>query len=691
MIKVKFDEIGNQIIDSELTEALHATAFQVVRQWQILTKDKNLNTTEFSLVGTNNQFVKADKNQVMLTTKKNLTLEKVLDDLTLQAEAVRKKLGHELVLWPFSEKLHASLANKVGSQIRLTLPEKLFSELYAAKFSKSEVPYVDFRNQVYFKLLREFSLHQAFLVYLFGATPYAWVVQTNETNASPKRSMVAASLQEATGTIDYSSLENYLNSLKAKDLPLKLAGNYRDPLEMKASGVHYLELNLIDLDPFHAQGVTAHQLRLLEVMSGYFLMNEEKATTESLAEANELAKAVANENPFAKTKIFAKAYAFLKELDRFAKKFNYPKWQGTFDVLKKRLEKSEETPTTRLLRTQGKHETLADYGMFLAQKYQESALIKEVTLDKNTQLILDEAVVAGIDYHTVLPQAGILQLNGKLLKQGIQTTKDSAVMSELWQHKQTAKEFLGSQNVNVSRGFVVTSRQEAKAIYPLLKDKAVVIKNAVAPSDKTTRLFRMPPTEHELLAVVEQQLKQTAAVLIEQVVVGSVYRALVVNDEIISLVERIPANVVGDGRLTLKDLISRKNARARAEFEMIELGEVEKATLKSQGLTLESVIPRGIQVLLRYDATYNTGSQAYEVLDEIDQSYLTELKRQMDLLQLHDGSLDVVIPNIYQPYSEPTHLTFLNAHAYPALALNEFVLLKQEKQPIAQKVLAQFK
>ncbi len=33
---MKFDEIGDQIIDSDLTEALHAFTFQVIRRWQIL-------------------------------------------------------------------------------------------------------------------------------------------------------------------------------------------------------------------------------------------------------------------------------------------------------------------------------------------------------------------------------------------------------------------------------------------------------------------------------------------------------------------------------------------------------------------------------------------------------------------------------------------------------------------------------
>ncbi|MEY8737084.1 bifunctional glutamate--cysteine ligase/glutathione synthetase [Lactobacillus sp. AN1001] len=668
---MKFDEIGDQIIDSDLTEALHAFTFQVIRRWQILDRQKNLNTQTLPLVGTKNEYVTVQEAQLTLKTKANLSLEGALTDMELQGQALRKRLGSQVVVWPFSEKLHASLAKGVGSKIRLALPEQLFTELYAAKFSKSKISYVTFRNQVYHKLLEEFSLKKAFLIYLFGATPYAWGTKASESQVSPKRSVAAQA--------------------KLADAGIKLSGTYQEPSEMQTKGVHYLEFDLLDFDPFHENGVTAHQLRLLEVMAGYFLLNESTTTPSDLQAAETLAKEVASENPFAKSQIFVQANTFLKQLDRFAQKFGYAKWQGTFDVLKKRLETPAETPSTRLLRTQGKHETLADYGAFLAQNYQEAALLKEPSRDKNTQTILDEAIISGLSYQEVMPSQGIIELNGKLLKRGIQTTRESAIMTELWQQKQLAKQYLSGQAVNTSQAWIVNNRQELKQLYPTLKGKAVIVKNAVGDSKAQTQLFRLPPTQAELTRAFEEQAKETTQVMIEQVVQGSVYRALVVNDEIVSLVERIPANVVGDGRSTLKELINRKNARARAEFETITLGEVERETLKAQGLKLESVIPRGIQVLLRYDATFNTGSQAYEVLDEVDSSYLTEIKRLAEALQLHDGALDIIIPNIYQPYTEQAQMTFLNAHAYPALALNEYVLLQTEKQPIAQKMIAQFK
>ena len=55
---------------------------------------------------------------------------------------------------------------------------------------------------------------------------------------------------------------------------------------------------------------------------------------------------------------------------------------------------------------------------------------------------MDEAIISGLSYQEVMPSQGIVELNGKLLKRGIQTTKESAIMTELWQQKQLAKQYL---------------------------------------------------------------------------------------------------------------------------------------------------------------------------------------------------------------------------------------------------------
>ncbi len=110
--------------------------------------------------------------------------------------------------------------------------------------------------------------------------------------------------------------------------------------------------------------------------------------------------------------------------------------------------------------------------LFLAQNYQEAALLKVPSRDKNTQTILDEAIISGLSYQEVMPSQGIVELNGKLLKRGIQTTKESAIMTELWQQKQLAKQYLSGQAVNTSQAWIVNNRQELKATIPNIEGQS---------------------------------------------------------------------------------------------------------------------------------------------------------------------------------------------------------------------------
>ena len=164
---------------------------------------------------------------------------------------------------------------------------------------------------------------------------------------------------------------------------------------------------------------------------------------------------------------------------------------------------------------------------------------------------------------------------------------------------------------------------------------------------------------------------------------GSTYRALIADKKVVSIVEKIPANVVGDGRSTLEQLLAKKQ---------YVLDEIETETLKNQGIRLDEVIPRGIQVLLRYDASSNTKAQYLEVLDEIDQSYLTKIVELAESLHLNDGGIDVILPNLYQPYdlAHPELLVFLSAHTEIDYSIHENVMLL-DSQDIATKLLQAWK
>ncbi len=163
---------------------------------------------------------------------------------------------------------------------------------------------------------------------------------------------------------------------------------------------------------------------------------------------------------------------------------------------------------------------------------------------------------------------------------------------------------------------------------------------------------------------------------------GSNYTALIVGGKVISLVERIPQNVVGDGRSSIEKLIQNKRAKRKSLQSNFEFGKFQIATLAEQGRTSKDILPRGVQLYLRYDASTGTGADYFEALTEANRSCLGKIEQLAKILKMNDGGLDVIISNIYQtPNGEDNQFVFLNAHASPCFSEHELTLLGKTQHP----------
>ena len=67
------------------------------------------------------------------------------------------------------------------------------------------------------------------------------------------------------------------------------------------------------------------------------------------------------------------------------------------------------------------------------------------------------------------------------------------------------------------------------------------------------------------------------------------------NDKVYAVLLRIPANVKGDGKHTIEELVMQKNRdplrgrEHRTPLESIQLGELENLMLKGQGYQMDSI------------------------------------------------------------------------------------------------------
>ncbi|MDV2583320.1 CapA family protein [Alkalibacillus haloalkaliphilus] len=105
--------------------------------------------------------------------------------------------------------------------------------------------------------------------------------------------------------------------------------------------------------------------------------------------------------------------------------------------------------------------------------------------------------------------------------------------------------------------------------------------------------------------------------IIEEHIDGDEVRVYVVNNEIIAATKRIPANVIGDGKNSIKQLIQDKNKERDKNpnygNRQIKVDQELKATLKGQGLSVNSVPKKSERVFLRKKSNISSGGEPVDL------------------------------------------------------------------------------
>src|SRR5204862_7018915 len=105
-------------------------------------------------------------------------------------------------------------------------------------------------------------------------------------------------------------------------------------------------------------------------------------------------------------------------------------------------------------------------------------------------------------------------------------------------------------------------------------------------------------------------------VIVEKQLEGADFRALVVNNRLIAVAERVPAHVKGDGRCTIQQLIDKTNEDPRRGYgheKVLTEIEVDSQTLRcirKSGYELESILPKDERLFLKTTANISTGGTA---------------------------------------------------------------------------------
>lgn len=109
-------------------------------------------------------------------------------------------------------------------------------------------------------------------------------------------------------------------------------------------------------------------------------------------------------------------------------------------------------------------------------------------------------------------------------------------------------------------------------------------------------------------------------VLVQKALEGKDYRLVVLDNKIISAYQRIPLNIVGDGKSTVRQLLNRKQAKFVAtgrdtQIKFDDFRIIQK--LKNQGLSMRSVLKNYQQIFLLDNANLSSGGDAVDVTNKV--------------------------------------------------------------------------
>ena len=149
--------------------------------------------------------------------------------------------------------------------------------------------------------------------------------------------------------------------------------------------------------------------------------------------------------------------------------------------------------------------------------------------------------------------------------------------------------------------------------------------------------------------------KRFKIAMLEEQVYGTECRYLVVDGEVKGVIERIPANVVGDGISTIKQLVAKKNAARKGHLALkkIKIDDETLSLISEQGFSLEHIPNENQYIKLKRVSNISQGGDSIDITDEVhDDIKKIAVAAVKAIPTLSYAGLDIIAENHRAPAGE---------------------------------------
>ena len=508
---------------------------------------------------------------------------------------------------------------------------------------------------------------------------------------------------------------------------------------LRENGIAYVEARAVDISPFSSAGLDLDQLLFLHLFMLYCLFEESTPISKKQ-------QRVLTRN---QTKVALEGRAPGLKLERNGQKVTLQKWAGELfehlapiaalldegagtvryrNSLKRQMEKvenSSKTPSGKILHALNSRgisfqqfsleladehtRNLKDHplGDSLHQRFARAAehsleaqdkrevlddyfLRGYESLELSTQMVIREAKRRKIAVDVLDAKENIIRLRkGKrveIVKQATYTDLDHQLSYFLMENKHVCKQLLAEQGIYVPMGKIYHTKQEALDDFASLSNGRVVVKPNHA--NYGDGIGFVNSADHQSYEVaIHEAFAIGSQVLVEEFCEGEEYRFLVVKGKVVAICQRVPANIIGDGQHTVRQLVHRKNQNPRcykAKYP-VRMGGVEKRFLEKQGLTFKTTPKKGERIFLRENSNISTGGDSIDKTGQLPKAYSEIAIKAAQTLDTTFCGVDIMIAKMSSQPAKGDY-TIIELNFNPALFIHRYPV-QGSKQYVEKVVL----
>jgi len=607
-----------------------------------------------------------------------------------------------------------------GVHFNFSLPKNVIEKL--RKLFRPDWTLRYFQDQIYLHIAKVFLKYRWLLIYLTGSSSccHDSYDQISSYNMKPVKDHSLVSYEGPSfrnsksgykNIVDlfpsWDSVESYVEDVRsfiergdivgAKELytqvRLKTSSKDRVLEELIDEGIHYIEIRLLDLNVFDKTGVNLDDLKFLHLFLVYCLFSEPEFSDDwqKIALENELniSSQGLREDAFVLTEkgqvpFKQAANEILDDISDMNQKLGLGK-EELIEMMRYKVNHPSRTHAyaqSSLSEKDGYIKAMMNFAE--AYKMDTENFVYQArgfeNYELSTQILIKEALTRGIKLTELDPSDNFLMLSKNekkaLVKQSTKTDLDNYASVLAMENKVVTKKILEKEGIAVPKGEEYHNLKQVRAGISAFENIPVVVKPKSTNFGTGIFIFDQGADEKELIKACEEAFKFDDTVLVESYIPGEEYRFLVIGGKLAAVLNRVAANVVGDGVHTIRELVELKNEDAlRGEhyerpLEKIYLDVQSLTYLKDHGYDPDEIPAAGERVQLRGNSNISTGGDSIDMTDQMPEHY----KRIAEQAAKAIGGAFVGVDMIIEDYKKEDscfgiiELNFnpmMSMHAYP--------------------------